>query len=98
GGKGEKEVSTANVPVSTAGAEVSTASHEVSTAAASLVYIRRSASKAKDKGKAIMTEPKPEKKSKKQLEQERAGLEAAIRLQEQLDEEERQRIAKDAEI
>ncbi|GJS53380.1 hypothetical protein Tco_0626742 [Tanacetum coccineum] len=40
GEKGEKEISTADVPVSTA--------------AAALVYIRRSASKAKDKGKAIM--------------------------------------------
>ncbi|GJZ18948.1 putative reverse transcriptase, RNA-dependent DNA polymerase [Tanacetum coccineum] len=89
GGKGKKEVSTANVPVSTAGAEVSTANTNVSTAAASLVYIRRSSEKKNDKGKAIMTEPEPKKKSKKQLEQERAGLEAAIRLQEQLDEEER---------
>ncbi|GJY67762.1 putative ribonuclease H-like domain-containing protein [Tanacetum coccineum] len=52
GEKGEKEISTADVPVSTAGAEVSSASHDVSTAAATLVYIRRSASK--DKGKAIM--------------------------------------------
>ncbi|GJZ15547.1 hypothetical protein Tco_0551224 [Tanacetum coccineum] len=49
GEKGEKEISTADVPVSTAGAEVSTASHDVSTAAATLLYIRRSASKAKDK-------------------------------------------------
>ncbi|GJZ98538.1 hypothetical protein Tco_0670991 [Tanacetum coccineum] len=72
GGKDEKEVSTANVPVSTAGAEVSTASTDVSTAAASLVYIRKNAKKKKDKGKAIMTEPELEKKSKKQLKQERA--------------------------
>ncbi|GKA11774.1 hypothetical protein Tco_0691320, partial [Tanacetum coccineum] len=54
GEKGKKEISTADVPISTAGAEVSTTSHDVSTAAAELVYIRRSASKAKDKGKAIM--------------------------------------------
>ncbi|GJX69392.1 putative ribonuclease H-like domain-containing protein [Tanacetum coccineum] len=37
GEKGEKEVSTADVPVSTAGAEVSTGTHDVSTAAAALV-------------------------------------------------------------
>ncbi|GKB34781.1 hypothetical protein Tco_0879723 [Tanacetum coccineum] len=67
GEKGEKEISTADVPVSTAGAEVSTASHDVSTAAATLVYIRRSASKAKDKGKAIMQEPEPPKKLKKRV-------------------------------
>ncbi|GKD17852.1 hypothetical protein Tco_1207010 [Tanacetum coccineum] len=47
--------------------EVSTASHDVSTAAATLVYIRRSASKAKDKGKAIMQEPEPPKKLKKKV-------------------------------
>ncbi|GKA45373.1 hypothetical protein Tco_0738169 [Tanacetum coccineum] len=40
----------------------------------------------------------PEKKSKKQLEQERLGHEEAIRLQEQINEEEKQRIARDAEI
>ncbi|GJV48267.1 hypothetical protein Tco_1438479 [Tanacetum coccineum] len=67
GEKGEKEISTANVPVSTAGPEVSTASTDVSTAAAALVYIRRSASKAKEKGKGIMTEPEPPKKLKKRV-------------------------------
>ncbi|GJU90507.1 hypothetical protein Tco_1302930 [Tanacetum coccineum] len=73
GEKGEKEISTANVLVSTASprkvstAEVSTASPDVSTAAAALVYIRRSASKAKDKGKAIMQELKPPKKLKKRV-------------------------------
>ncbi|GKC87384.1 hypothetical protein Tco_1148033 [Tanacetum coccineum] len=50
------DISTANVPVSTAGAEVSTARPEVKTAAESLVYIRRCATKRKDKGKAIMKE------------------------------------------
>ncbi|GKA71512.1 hypothetical protein Tco_0777651, partial [Tanacetum coccineum] len=40
----------------------------------------------------------PEKKAKKQLDQERLGHEEAIRLQEQINEEERQRIARDAEI
>ncbi|GJT65721.1 hypothetical protein Tco_1017201 [Tanacetum coccineum] len=38
------------------------------------------------------------KKIKKQLEQERLGHEEAVRLQEQINEEERQRIARDAEI
>ncbi|GJT69663.1 zinc finger, CCHC-type containing protein [Tanacetum coccineum] len=91
----EPDISTANVPISTVGAEVSTASPEVKTDTESLVYIRRSASKRKDKGKAIMKEAEPvQKKTKLQLEQERLGLEEALRLQEQLDEEERQRIAR----
>ncbi|GJS79328.1 ribonuclease H-like domain-containing protein [Tanacetum coccineum] len=67
GEKGEKEVSTTNLPVSTAGVEVSTGTHDDSNAAAALVYIRRSASMAKDKGKAIMQEPKPPKKLKKRV-------------------------------
>ncbi|GJX80068.1 hypothetical protein Tco_0328217 [Tanacetum coccineum] len=90
----EPDISTANVPVNTAGAEVSTVSPKVKTAAESLVYIRRSATKRKDKGKAIMKESEPvQEKTKLQLEQERLGYEEALRLQEQLDEEERQRIA-----
>ncbi|GJY31772.1 hypothetical protein Tco_0415267, partial [Tanacetum coccineum] len=52
---------------STAGAEVSTASTDVSTAVESLVYIRRSVEKRKDKSKAIMTEPEPPKKIKKKV-------------------------------
>ncbi|GJT52923.1 hypothetical protein Tco_0987977 [Tanacetum coccineum] len=89
------DISTANLPVNIGGAKVSTASHEVKTAAESLVYIRRSAAKLKDKGKAFMKEAEPvQKKTKLQLEQERLGLEEALRLQEQLDEEERQRIAR----
>ncbi|GJX05237.1 hypothetical protein Tco_0191153 [Tanacetum coccineum] len=64
-----------------------------------LVYIRRSVEKRKDKGKAIMKEDESvQKKTKKQLEQERLGYEEAIRFQEQINEEERQRIARDAEI
>ncbi|GJT64657.1 hypothetical protein Tco_1016137 [Tanacetum coccineum] len=63
GEKGEKETSTAQVPVGTASPEVT----EVSTAAQNLVYIRRSASKAKDKGKAIMEEHEPLKKIKKRV-------------------------------
>ncbi|GJV42183.1 hypothetical protein Tco_1420623 [Tanacetum coccineum] len=89
------DISTANVPVSTAGAEVSTVNPKVKTVAKSLVYIRISAPKRKDKGKAIMKEAEPiQKKTKLQLEQERLGLEEVLRLQEQLDEEERQRIAR----
>ncbi|GJW00582.1 hypothetical protein Tco_1555833 [Tanacetum coccineum] len=95
GEKGEKEISTADVLVSTASAipEVSTAIPERQ------VYIRRSAEKRNDKGKAIMKDDESiQKKTKKQLEQERLGHEKAIRLQEQINEEERQRIVRDAEI
>ncbi|GJX68668.1 hypothetical protein Tco_0304395 [Tanacetum coccineum] len=89
----EPDISTANVPVSIIGAQVSTAIPEVSIAAKNLVYIRRSAAKRKDKGKAIMKEAEPvQKKTKLQLEQERLGYEEALRLQEQLDEEKRQRL------
>ncbi|GJV54911.1 hypothetical protein Tco_1455916 [Tanacetum coccineum] len=82
----EPDINTANVPVSTAGAEV--------TAAESLVYIRRSAAKRKDNGKAVMEESEPTQTNTKiQQEQERLGFEEAQRLQEQFDEEERQRIS-----
>ncbi|GJZ02470.1 hypothetical protein Tco_0520431 [Tanacetum coccineum] len=69
---------------------------KVKTAAESLVYIRISAAKRKDKGKVIMKEAgtRVNKKTKLQLDQQRLGLEEAMRLQEQLDEEERQRIAR----
>ncbi|GJQ91815.1 hypothetical protein Tco_0002954 [Tanacetum coccineum] len=93
-------------PVSTAGAAVTTASVTISTAsptrvsttddisiAETLMYIRRSASK--DKGKAKMDESESvQTKTKLQQRQERLGNEASLRLQEQLDEEERQRIAR----
>ncbi|GJV70587.1 hypothetical protein Tco_1490582 [Tanacetum coccineum] len=79
----------------TAPEELSTASPEVRTAAESLVYIIRSAAKRKDKGNVIMKEAEhAQKKTKLQLEQEKLRLEEALRLQEQLDEEERQRIAR----
>ncbi|GKF62317.1 hypothetical protein Tco_0182371 [Tanacetum coccineum] len=48
----EPDISTANVPVSTAGAKVNTV-------AESLVYIRRSTAKRKEKGKAIVEESEP---------------------------------------
>nr|GEU82289.1 hypothetical protein [Tanacetum cinerariifolium] len=71
--------------------EIEFETKDVSTAE-TLVYIRRSASK--DKGKGIMTESKPEQTATKlQQRQERVGHEAAARLQEQLDEEETQKIA-----
>ncbi|GJW65462.1 hypothetical protein Tco_0117346 [Tanacetum coccineum] len=101
GEKGEQEVTTADTALNTASVPISTASEtpEVSTAAESLVYIRRSAKKKKDKGKAIVIEDESvQKKSKKQVQEERLGYEEAIRLQEQIDEEERKRIARDAEI
>ncbi|GKD54001.1 hypothetical protein Tco_1287388 [Tanacetum coccineum] len=101
GEKREQEVSTADTALNTASVPISTASEtpEVSTAAESLVYIRRSAKKKKDKGKAIMIEDESvQKKSKKQVQEERLGHEEAIRLQEQIDEEERKRIARDAKI
>ncbi|GJU84756.1 hypothetical protein Tco_1292302 [Tanacetum coccineum] len=97
GEKSEKEVSTAGV--STAEAELSTIIPEVSTAAENLVYIRRSAEKRKDKGKVIMKEDESvQKKRKKQLEQEILSHEAAIRLQEQVNEEERQRNCRECKI
>ncbi|GJT66030.1 hypothetical protein Tco_1017510 [Tanacetum coccineum] len=92
-----------NVPVTTAGAEISTVSLEVKTvgdyvddiATESLVYIRRSAAKTKDKGKGIMEESESAMtKTKRQQEQERLGLETTMRLQEEFNEEERQRIAR----
>ncbi|GKF79272.1 hypothetical protein Tco_0234840, partial [Tanacetum coccineum] len=70
GEKGEKEISTAEVPVSTA----------------STIPVLSTAI------------PERQKKTKKQLEQERLRHEEAIRLQEQINEEEIQRIARDAEI
>ncbi|GKE99524.1 hypothetical protein Tco_0022875 [Tanacetum coccineum] len=92
-GSGEKEVSTANIQISTA-----SATPEISTAAENLVYVIRSDVKRKDKGKGIMTELEPKKKTKLQQRQERASLEAAIRLEEQFYKEDIQRIARDAEI
>ncbi|GKE25281.1 hypothetical protein Tco_1436793, partial [Tanacetum coccineum] len=89
-----EEFTTTSVHVTTASVTLN-----VSTAGANLVYIRRSAEKRKDKGKAIMKDDESvQKKTKKQLEQERLGHEEAIILQEQINKEENQRIARDAEI
>ncbi|GJS74361.1 hypothetical protein Tco_0707202 [Tanacetum coccineum] len=80
----EEDISTTK-PVSTAGAVVTIASVDVSTATVSI---------AKDKDKGIMEESKPvQTKIKLQQEQERLGYKAALRLQDKLEEEERQRIA-----
>ncbi|GJU50415.1 hypothetical protein Tco_1219970, partial [Tanacetum coccineum] len=95
--EGQLEDSTAGITVSTAPINISTA-RETSSTTSRVVYGRRNKEARKDKGKAIMTEPKPKKKSKKLLEQERQGLEEAIRLQEQVDEKERAQVARDEEI
>ncbi|GKC10009.1 hypothetical protein Tco_1001619 [Tanacetum coccineum] len=87
-------VSTANINVSTA----STIHSEILSTAGRFVYSRRSDETRKDKGKAIMTEPEPRKKSKKELEQERLSFVEAIRLQEQDNEEKLAQIARDEEI
>nr|GEU99990.1 putative ribonuclease H-like domain-containing protein [Tanacetum cinerariifolium] len=65
------------------------------TMANTLVYIKRSAAKIKDKGKGIIEEPESAMTEiKRQQEQEKLGHDAAVRLQEEFDEEEKQRIAR----
>ncbi|GKD99065.1 hypothetical protein Tco_1382962 [Tanacetum coccineum] len=69
-----------------------TTTEDVSTANCTSKGVKQ---KRKDKGKAIMEESEPiQTKTKRQQEQERLGYEEALRLHEQLDEEERQRIAR----
>ncbi|GKA46201.1 hypothetical protein Tco_0739084 [Tanacetum coccineum] len=100
--KGSAEVSTAGAKKGTASEVpvVSTAEEDISTAGRTVTYSRRSEEqrKRKDKGKAIMTESEPKKKSKKELEQERLSFAEAIRLEEQMNEEQRAQIARDEEI
>ncbi|GKB46784.1 hypothetical protein Tco_0897537 [Tanacetum coccineum] len=93
--------------ISTSSGGISTAEELVSTVGASMPVSTTgmdqgsipSPSASKDKGKVIMTEFKTEQDTTKlKQRQEIAGYQAAIRLQEQLDEEESQRIAKDAEV
>ncbi|GJR23089.1 hypothetical protein Tco_0971616 [Tanacetum coccineum] len=101
--KGSAEVSTAGAIKDTASEEVpivSTAEVNLSTAGGTVTYTRRSEEKRtrKDKGKAIMIESEPKKKSKKELEQERLSFAEAIRLEEQMNEEQRAQIARDEEI
>ncbi|GKA09458.1 hypothetical protein Tco_0688789 [Tanacetum coccineum] len=100
-GKASDEVSTAGKKKDTASEEVppvSTAEVHISTAGGTATYSRRSAEKRKDKGKGIMTEEEPKRKSKKELEQERLSYAEALRLEEQMNEEQRAQIARDAEI
>ncbi|GKE39595.1 hypothetical protein Tco_1463000, partial [Tanacetum coccineum] len=94
GSAGATKGTASEVPV------VSTAEENISTAGRTVTYRRRSEEKRtrKDKGKAIMTESEPKKKSKKELEQEKLSFVEAIRLQEQMDEEQRAHIAIDEEI
>ncbi|GJT50333.1 hypothetical protein Tco_0976490 [Tanacetum coccineum] len=71
--KASDEVSTAGAKKGTASEEVpivSTAEVSLSTAGGTVIYTRRSAEKRsrQDKGKAIMIEEEPKKKSKKELE------------------------------
>ncbi|GJX58198.1 hypothetical protein Tco_0289588 [Tanacetum coccineum] len=70
----------------------------ISTAGGTVTYSRRSAEKRtrQDKGKAILIEEEPKKKSKKELEQEQLSYAIAIRLEEQMHEEQRAQIARDA--
>ncbi|GKC67905.1 hypothetical protein Tco_1100503 [Tanacetum coccineum] len=97
----------ASTPVSTACRIISTAEEIVSIAGASmpvstasLIQEITSSSRAlKDKGKAVITEFESKQTASKLKErQERDGYEAAIKLQEQLDQEESQRITRDAKI
>ncbi|GJY04828.1 hypothetical protein Tco_0370768 [Tanacetum coccineum] len=95
--KGSAEVSTAGAKKCIASEEVpivSTAKVNLSTVGGTVTYTRRSAEKRsrQDKGKAIMIESEPKKKSKKELEQERLSFAEAIRLEEQMNEEQRAQI------
>ncbi|GJX09778.1 hypothetical protein Tco_0199637 [Tanacetum coccineum] len=87
--KGSAEVSTAGATKGTASKVpvVSIAEENISTTGRTVTYSRRSEEKRKDKGKAIMTEYEPKKKSKKEIEQERLSFAKAIRLEEQMNEE-----------
>ncbi|GJX66329.1 hypothetical protein Tco_0300672 [Tanacetum coccineum] len=97
-----KQVSTDGAAVTTDSVVVSTASATrnagVSTVdditmAETLVYIRKSAVKDKGKGKMVDSET-IQTKTKLQQEQERLGFKEAVRLQAELEEEERQRIVR----
>ncbi|GJX14862.1 ribonuclease H-like domain-containing protein [Tanacetum coccineum] len=84
----KKGTATEEVPI------VSTAEVNLSTARGTVTYTRRSAEKRsrQDKGKAIMIEFEPKKKSKKELEHERLVLQKAIRLEEKMNEDQRAQI------
>ncbi|GJZ57533.1 hypothetical protein Tco_0613027 [Tanacetum coccineum] len=99
--KGSAEISTAGVTKGTTSEVpiVSTAEEDISTARRTVTYRRSEEQRTrKDKGKAIMTESEPKKKSKKELEQERLSFAEAIRLEEQMNEEQMAQITRDEEI
>ncbi|GKF92331.1 hypothetical protein Tco_0279050, partial [Tanacetum coccineum] len=101
--KASDEVSTAGAKKDTTSEEVptvSTAEVDISTAGGTVTYVRRSSEKRsrQDKGKAMIFEEEPKKKLKKELEQERLSYAEAIRLEEQMNKEQRAQIARDEEI
>ncbi|GJS46980.1 hypothetical protein Tco_0597101 [Tanacetum coccineum] len=97
--KGSDEVSTAGAKKGTAEVNLSTAEVNLSTAGQIVTYTRSVEKRSRqDKGKAIMIESEPKKKSKKELEQERLSFAEAIRLEEQMNKEQRAQIARDEEI
>ncbi|GJX08583.1 putative ribonuclease H-like domain-containing protein [Tanacetum coccineum] len=95
---------TANVPVTTTGAEISTTSPEVKTvgdyvndiAAESLMYIRRSTAKTKNKGKGIMDKAHEASSSFniEEWEDIQARIEADKELAQRLQAEEREKYSK----
>ncbi|GKA62824.1 hypothetical protein Tco_0762343 [Tanacetum coccineum] len=93
-------ISTAEENISTVGGTASQEVPIVSTAGGTVTYSRRSVEKKakQDKGKAILIEEEPKKKSKKELELERLSFAEALRLEEQMNEEQRAQIARDEEI
>ncbi|GJR11536.1 hypothetical protein Tco_0794188 [Tanacetum coccineum] len=100
-GKASDEVSTAGKKKGTASEEVSivsTAEVHISTAGGTITYTRRSAEKRsrQDKGKAILIEEEPKKKSKKDLEQEQLSYARDAEIARQWDKEERKRAMDEA--
>ncbi|GKC17567.1 hypothetical protein Tco_1014349, partial [Tanacetum coccineum] len=99
-GSGGISTAGASMPVSTGSGGISTASASMPVSTAGMVQEVNisipSPVVVKDKGKGKMEESEDEqtKRTKLQQEQERLGHEAAVRLQEELDEEERQRMAR----
>nr|GEW08440.1 hypothetical protein [Tanacetum cinerariifolium] len=93
--KKQKIVTTTSVDISPAIPTRRVSTADDITMAETLVYIRRSTTKRKDKGKGIMEESESAMtKKKRQQKQERLGHEAAVGLQEEFDKKERQRIAR----
>nr|GEU42432.1 hypothetical protein [Tanacetum cinerariifolium] len=88
---------TASVNISPASPTRSVSTDDDITMAETLVYIRRSATKRKDKVKGIMEESESTM-TKTKRQQEILGHEVAVRLQEEFDEEERARVKADEEL